>query len=113
MAPDPAAPATSPSPEPLTVEQVRKVAKLSRLALSDAQAEDYRSRLSAVLGYVERLRALDLSNAEPMAHPMETTNRLGADEPGPTISNAAFMAIAPDKHPPFVKVPKVIGEGSA
>lgn len=103
----------SPSPAPLTLEQVRKVASLSRLALSEAQAEDYRSRLAAVLGYVERLRSLDLSNVEPMAHPMETTNRLGADEPGPTLANETLMAIAPATHPPFVKVPKVIGEGSA
>lgn len=98
----------------LTLDQVRKVAKLARLAPTDTQAEDYRSRLSAVLGYVERLRALDLSGVEPMAHPMETTNRMGADEPGATtLPNSALMAIAPNTHPPFVKVPKVIGEGSA
>jgi len=109
----PSDPVPTPPPAALTTEQVRKVAKLSRLALTDAQAEDYRSRLSAVLGYVQRLRTLDLSGVEPMAHPMETTNRLGADEPGPTLTNAAFMDIAPDTHPPFLKVPKVIGEGSA
>lgn len=97
-------------PAGLTIEQVRKVAKLSRLTLTDAQAEEYRTRLSAVLGYVERLRGLDLSGVEPMAHPMETTNRLGADEPGPTIATDRLMAIAPDTHPPFVKVPKVIGD---
>lgn len=107
-------PAPDSTPASLTVEEVRKVAKLSRLALTDAQAEDYRSRLAGVLGYAQRLQALDLSNVEPMAHPMETTNRLGADEPGTTgLSNAALMAIAPDKHPPFVKVPKVMGEGGA
>lgn len=98
--------------EALSAEQVRKVAKLARLALSDAQVEDYRGKLGAVLGYMERLRSLDLSKVEPLTHPLETVNRLEADEPGGTLSNEAFMKIAPagGAMPPFLKVPKVLGE---
>jgi aspartyl-tRNA(Asn)/glutamyl-tRNA(Gln) amidotransferase subunit C len=113
MPSDPVTEPSVPIPGRLTLEEVRKVARLARLVPGDAQAEDYRTRLSAVLGYVERLRALDLSGVEPMAHPMETTNRLAGDDPGPTLASAALMAMAPQTHPPFVKVPKVIGEDGA
>lgn len=97
----------------LSADNVRKVAKLSRLALSDAQVESYRHQLSAVLGYVDRLRRLDLQSVEPMAHVAETVNRLDADTPGPTLPNAALMGLAPDKMEPFVRVPKVIDDGSS
>lgn len=101
------------SPQPLTSEQVRKVAKLARLAITDAQVEEYREKLGAVLGYMERLQALDLSKVEPLTHPLEAGNRLDEDEPGETISNETFMKMAPagGAMPPFLKVPQVLGEG--
>ena len=98
-------------PEPLTGEQVRKVAKLARLALTDAQVEDYRARLGTVLGYMERLRGLDMSDVEPLTHPLEASNRMDDDEPGPTLSTDELMKMAPDTMPPFIKVPKVLDEG--
>lgn len=97
--------------EPLPAEYVRRIARLSRLSLTDAQVAEYGARMSAVLGYMDRLRSLDLEGIEPMANVGGTTNRLDEDVPGPTLSNAALMQIAPDKMPPFVKVPKVLGEG--
>lgn len=97
----------------LTADEVRKVSRLSRLALTDAQVEQYRAQLSAVLGYVDRLRGLDLAGVEPMAHVGEIVNRLDDDTPGPTLTNEALLAMAPDAMPPFVKVPKVIGDGGA
>lgn len=97
--------------EPLSPDYVRRVAKLSRLSLSEAQVAEYGSRMSAVLGYMDRLREVDLDGVEPMANVGGTTNRLGDDIPGPTLSNEVLMQMAPDKSPPFVKVPKVLGEG--
>ncbi len=101
------------SRESLTSEQVRKVAKLARLALTDAQVEDYRAKLGAVLGYMERLQSLDLSKVEPLTHPLEAGNRLDEDVVGKTVSNEALMKMAPanGSMPPFLKVPKVLGEG--
>lgn len=99
------------SNESLSPEYVRKVAKLSRLALSDEQVAKYGAQMSAVLGYMERLRELDLRDVEPMANVGGTTNRLDPDEPGKMLPNSALMKIAPETMPPFVKVPKVLGEG--
>jgi aspartyl-tRNA(Asn)/glutamyl-tRNA(Gln) amidotransferase subunit C len=106
----------------LSAEYIHKVAKLSRLAIRDADVEDYRVKLSAVLGYVEQLRAVDLSGVEPLvniAHATsqggEADNRLDADVPGPTLSNASFMKMtpAPDggSMAPFLSIPKVLDEG--
>jgi aspartyl-tRNA(Asn)/glutamyl-tRNA(Gln) amidotransferase subunit C len=97
--------------EPLSSEEVRKVARLSRLALDEAQVERFRTQLSAVLGYVERLREVDLSGVEPMAHVGDSVNRLDEDRPGPTLPNEALMRMAPEKMEPFIKVPKVLDEG--
>lgn len=99
------------SHEKLSDEYVRKIAKLSRLALTDAQVSEYGTRMSAVLGFMDRLRELKLDDVEPMANVGGTTNRLDDDTPRQTLSNEALMKIAPDKMPPFVKVPKVLGEG--
>jgi aspartyl-tRNA(Asn)/glutamyl-tRNA(Gln) amidotransferase subunit C len=97
--------------EPLSEAYVRKVAKLARLALTDEQVRLYQGQLSAVLGYVERLGELDLEGVDPLANVGETVNAFRNDEPGTMLSNASLMELAPDATPPFVKVPKVIGDG--
>lgn len=95
----------------LTAEQVRKVAKLSRLALDEAQVEQYRGRLSAVLGYMDRLRKVDLTGVEPLTHIADAVNRLDEDAPGPTLPNETLMKMAPEVMEPFIRVPKVLDEG--
>jgi aspartyl-tRNA(Asn)/glutamyl-tRNA(Gln) amidotransferase subunit C len=97
--------------EGLTEADVRKVAALARLELGPERVEAMRRELGAVLGYVERLRGLDLAGVEPMAHVGEGTNRLDEDVPGPTLSGEALRRIVPESFGPFLKVPKVLGEG--
>lgn len=105
----------------LSSEEVRKVARLARLALTDAQIETYAGQMTQVLGYIERLRELNLEGVAPMANPSDAVNCLGADEPSglpgaagsDRLGPEALMRIAPEtgrKTPPFVSVPKVIGE---
>jgi len=97
----------------LSVEDVRKVARLARLAVSEDQAQQYRAQLSAVLSYMDRLREVDLEGVEPMSHPNDQANRLDDDVPGRgrTLSAEALLTMAPETMGPFVKVPPVIGEG--
>jgi len=97
--------------ESLGVEAARRVAGLSRLALSDAALEAHASRLGATLGYIERLRELDLEGVDPLTNPMDATNRGRKDAPGETLGTEALMKMAPASTPPFVKVPKVLGDG--
>lgn len=99
-------------PAKLSEEQVRHVAKLSRLRLSDEEVHRMSEQLSAVLGYVSQLSELDVEGVEPMAHALDMSNVFRDDEPGPALSIEAVLANAPAKDPPFFKVPKVLGEGS-
>ena len=108
-----AAPAqyTAHMPEPLTTEEVRHIASLARLRLTDEQVEAYRGELTSILRYVARLRSLDVEEVEPMAHPLDLTNRLGADEVGPSMTLNELKANAPAVQDRFLAVPKVIGDG--
>lgn len=97
--------------DPISLETVKKVARLARLALSDAQAQQYRSQLAGVLTLAQRLAAVDVSDVEPMASPFETPSPLAEDRPGAVLPTSALMEMAPAKAPPFVLVPRVLGEG--
>jgi aspartyl-tRNA(Asn)/glutamyl-tRNA(Gln) amidotransferase subunit C len=103
----------SESPERLTIDEVRKVARLSRLALDEQRIAEQSGRLSAVLEYIERLRRLDLEGVEPLANPAEETNRLREDEPVEGLPTEALMQMAPATHPPFVTTPKTGAGGGA
>lgn len=99
--------------EKLTDDQVRHVAKLGRLKLSDDQVHYFAEQLSHVLSYVEKLNEVDVEGVEPMAHPTDMTNRFRDDEPTPGIAVDAALHNAPAADPPFFKVPKVLGDGGS
>ncbi len=95
-------------PQQLTDEQVRHVAKLSRLRLSDAQVHHFAGQLSRVLDYISKLNELNVDDVEPMAHPFDVTNVLREDVEQPGLSVEAALANAPKQMSPFFEVPKVI-----
>jgi len=95
----------------LTMDQVRHVAKLSRLSLSDAELEQYRGQLGAVLGYITKLNQLDLEGVEPLAHPSGQTNQLDDDEPQSGLALEQVLRNAPAVMDRYFSVPKVLGEG--
>ena len=99
-------------PEPLSTEDVQRIARLARLSLTPEQIEAERTRLSAVLGYMDRLRELNLEGVEPLASPLDVSAPLRSDDPGPTLPTSVLMQMAPETVEPFVKVPKVLGEGA-
>ena len=108
--------ADSPATPSLSAEQVRAVARLARLDLPEDRIEQLRAELGAVLAYMDRLREVDVSGVEPMTHPNDSLAQLDEDrerDKSETLTTDAFMAIAPDTTPPFLNVPKVIGEGAA
>jgi aspartyl-tRNA(Asn)/glutamyl-tRNA(Gln) amidotransferase subunit C len=97
--------------QPLSESDVRKVAALCRLSLTDEEVHAFRDRLGTVIGYVERLAELDLTGVDPLTHVGDLANRLRDDDPGPALPNEALMRMAPDPLPPFIRIPKVIGDG--
>jgi len=97
--------------ERLSDQDVRHVAKLARLKLSDEQIHFFAEQLSDVIQYIHKLDELDVSGVDPMAHPTDMTNRFRQDVPGRPITVDAALANAPDAEPPYFKVPKVIDGG--
>jgi aspartyl-tRNA(Asn)/glutamyl-tRNA(Gln) amidotransferase subunit C len=95
----------------LSPAEVHKIARLARLAITDEQAAAYGPQLSAILSHMDKLRSLDLTGVEPLTHIGDTVNRLDADIPGQTLPSQALLDMAPEAMPPFVKVPKVLGDG--
>lgn len=80
----------------LSDDDVRKVATLSKLAVADAAIDAERTKLEAVLGYVERLRELDLDGVEPMTRASDEPARLRDDTPGEPLKGDALATLAPD-----------------
>ena len=98
-------------PEPLTRPAVEHVAKLARLALDDETIELYRRQLSTVLDHIAMLQRLDVEGVEPMAHPLDVTNRLAEDEPGSAMPLDALLDNAPAREGRYLAVPKVLEDG--
>jgi aspartyl-tRNA(Asn)/glutamyl-tRNA(Gln) amidotransferase subunit C len=92
--------------------QVRQVAKLSRLKLSDQQIHEFSTQLSAILGYVEKLNELDTSNVEPLAHCLPVHNVFRADEIKRSLGTEKILANAPQTDGQFFLVPKILDEGA-
>jgi aspartyl-tRNA(Asn)/glutamyl-tRNA(Gln) amidotransferase subunit C len=91
--------------------QVRQVAKLSRLALSDSQIHEFSTQLSAILEYVAKLNELDTSSVEPLAHCLPVHNVFRADEVKPSLGTQKVLANAPQHDDSFFLVPKILDEG--
>jgi len=95
----------------ITEADVRHVAKLGRLHVSDDQVHHFTEQLAAVLEYIGKLNELDVDGVEPMAHPLELVNVLRVDTERPGMTTDSALANAPAKTPPYFKVPKVLGDG--
>ena len=98
-------------PEPkITMREVEQVARLARLALSDAEKERMRRELDGILSYIDKLRALDTEGVPPTCHAVPMTNVMREDEPVPSLPQADMLANAPDRSGDFFRVPKIIEE---
>ena len=94
----------------LSAEQVRHVARLARLELSDEEVERFGAQLSSVLGHVETIRGLVTEGVEPTAHALELKNVLRDDEIGPCLTPEEALAAAPAVEDGRFLVPRILGE---
>ncbi len=92
--------------------QVRKVAKLARLDLSEAEVEEFTGQLSAIIDYVEKMNKLDTSNVEPLAHCLPISNVFREDVIKESLGTEKTLANAPEQDGEFFKVPKILDEGA-
>ncbi len=87
--------------------QVRQVAKLSRLDLTDDEVAQFSSELSAILAYIEKLNELDTDSVEPLAHCLPIHNVFREDIIKDSLGSEKALANAPQRHEEYFKVPKI------
>lgn len=92
----------------LTLEQVRRVADLARIEVSDAEANATLGHLNGIFTLIEAMQAVDTRGVEPMAHAQDVAQRLRADEVTEVDRRDAFQAIAPDTEKGLYLVPQVM-----
>lgn len=99
--------------EKIDRQQVRHIAHLARLRLTEDECAAFGQQLSSILEYVEKLNELNTDGVEPTAHAVDCRNVFGEDEPIEPIGAIRALANAPDKDGAFFKVPKVLNQHSA
>jgi aspartyl-tRNA(Asn)/glutamyl-tRNA(Gln) amidotransferase subunit C len=92
----------------LSNEEVKHIARLSRLALSEDEAGAYASQLSQIIEYVELLNNLDTASVEPTSHVLQLDNVMAEDIPGCSLPREEALQNAPDSNGKFYRVPKII-----
>ncbi|HEY5791046.1 MAG TPA: Asp-tRNA(Asn)/Glu-tRNA(Gln) amidotransferase subunit GatC [Gammaproteobacteria bacterium] len=89
-------------------DTVDRIAHLARLQLAEAEAEGYARHLSDILDFVAQLDDADTAGTEPLAHPLEVTQRLRDDVVTEPDQRARFQAQAPAVEDGLYLVPKVL-----
>lgn len=92
----------------LNTNDIKKVAQLARLAMSEAEIAAAQAQLNGIFGLIAEMQAVDTANVEPMSHSQDLTQRLRADVVTEADQRAAFQAIAPQVEQGLYLVPKVI-----
>ena len=94
----------------LTLNDVEKIAKLSRLTLSDDEKNSTLEKLNAVFELVEKMQTVNTDGVDPMAHPHEVALRLRDDAVTESDHAAEYLAVAPEVRNRMYIVPHVIEE---
>lgn len=95
----------------LSESEVRHVAMLARLALTDDQIETLRGELNSILGHIESIQQLDLEGVEPMTHAIPMVNETREDISRPGLPRDAALLNAPDSEDGAFKIPRIVGGG--
>lgn len=92
----------------LSKEDVEKIAHLARISLNEGDIPAYARNLSNILELVEQMNAVNTEGVPPMAHPLDMSARLRADEATETDQRVHFQKNAPQTEAGLYLVPKVI-----
>ena len=94
-------------PMSLTLKEVEHISELARLELTDAEKEQYREQLSAILDYAQRLQEVDTANIPPTSSMLPLSTDLREDVPLPGLTLEETLQNAPDQKGGQFKVPPV------
>jgi aspartyl-tRNA(Asn)/glutamyl-tRNA(Gln) amidotransferase subunit C len=87
---------------------VKYVAHLARLSLTPEEEQKIGAQLGSVLGYIEKLKEVDVSSVEPTAHAFPLVNVMRSDEIRPSMSHEDALRNAPAQANGLFMVPKIV-----
>jgi aspartyl-tRNA(Asn)/glutamyl-tRNA(Gln) amidotransferase subunit C len=87
---------------------IKYVAQLARLRLAPEEEQQLAGQLTAILGYIEKLRQVDVSAVEPTAHAFPVVNVMRPDETRPSLPHDEALRNAPAKAGGLFVVPKIV-----
>jgi aspartyl-tRNA(Asn)/glutamyl-tRNA(Gln) amidotransferase subunit C len=89
---------------------IRYVAKLARIALTDEEVERFGQQLGELLGHVNALGELDTASVPATAQVIESRNVMRDDDVRPCLDRERVLSQAPQRQGPFFRVPRIIAE---
>ena len=91
-------------------DEVARLAKLARLALTDDEIDSFAGQLDAILGYVGQIQAVDVTDVKPTGNPLRDVNVTRPDAVQPSLSQQQALAEAPAADEGRFAVPQILGE---
>ncbi|MBP2240907.1 aspartyl-tRNA(Asn)/glutamyl-tRNA(Gln) amidotransferase subunit C [Cytobacillus eiseniae] len=92
----------------ISAEQVKHVANLARLAISEEESEKFTKQLDAIITFAEQLDELDTEGVEPTTHVLNMINVMREDESKAGLSQAEVLKNVPDHQDGQIKVPSIM-----
>ena len=92
----------------LTLDDVKRVAMLARIEVTDSESEQILEQLGGVFGLIEKMQSVDTAGVEPMAHAQDVMTRLRPDAVTESDQHELFQSIAPQVDEGLYLVPRVI-----
>jgi aspartyl-tRNA(Asn)/glutamyl-tRNA(Gln) amidotransferase subunit C len=92
----------------LSDDQIRRLARLARIAMADGDAPAVRDSLNRVLALIDEMRAVDTRGIEPMSHALDLVQRLRPDEVTESDRRESYQSVAPALEDGLYLVPKVL-----
>lgn len=93
-----------------TPEDIKKIAHLARLNLSEEDISHYTPQLAKILEFIDQMSQTDMSNVKPIAHSLDVSQRMRADAVTESDLRDKYQDIAPQVEAGLYLVPKVIEE---
>lgn len=92
----------------ISVDQVKHVAHLARLAVTEEEAEKFKRQLDQIITFAEQLNELETENVEPTSHVLDIRNVMREDAAKPGLPNEEVLKNAPDHQDGQIKVPSIM-----
>ncbi len=95
----------------LNKEEVKHIAKLARLGLTESEIEKYQKELSSILDYIEKLKEVDVSEAEPTSHCLlggSPRPEISGEQSGQANKSEKLLKLAPETENGYLKVKSII-----